>query len=434
LSFVIVPFYALAQNVIVYGYVLDSNNVPIEYTNIVELDSLSGTFTNDIGYFRIKLTSKQSTLSFSHIGYKSFDKKFSGEQILSKQNDSIYLVIHLNSLINNLSSVEISSEPNQIVYKKKGVDIYDFAFYKNNILLLTKKGNEKEIVLLDEYNDTLSLLSISKKAQLLYNDCYDNIQVLSDDSIYQLYFDEDDFMYILYSYSIDAFKKQLSSCITKLDSAVIFHSFSENNQSETFFWSSPNRKNHLLYCIMDTLSNTRAMTEKYLIIEYKKSAMKKYKCIAAMAENSSALSLGREIFEREVNYKFRLSDPLYSPVFNINDTLYLFDYTNSKCLLFNNKLELFRSFNISYNKNHHWKNELIFDKISKRVYAKFEKNGVIILNEINLSNGKIISNQIIRKCFYPIKIAVNNNYFYYIKMEYISNTVSLNLYKQRLFN
>jgi len=232
---IFIPFCLFSQSnqdIVVYGYVLDSNNTAIEYTNIVELNNLNGTYTNEDGFFKINIAPTQNTLRFSHIGFKSVDYKFDAKQLLSKQKDSLYLVIHLYALINKLSSVEISSAPNQSVFKTKGIDVYDFAFYKNNVLLLTKKGNKKELVLLDEYDDTLSLLSISKKAQFLYNDCYDNIQVLADDSIYQLYFDEDDFMYILYSFSIDAFKDKLSTCITKIDSTIIFHAYSENNQAE----------------------------------------------------------------------------------------------------------------------------------------------------------------------------------------------------------
>jgi outer membrane receptor protein involved in Fe transport len=81
--FFILSFISFAQDLTISGKVIDVNNIPIAYTNIVVLmdsDSsfVNGTTTNEEGFFKIeKLKATNYILKITYLGFKDYTKQIS---------------------------------------------------------------------------------------------------------------------------------------------------------------------------------------------------------------------------------------------------------------------------------------------------------------------------------------------------------------------
>ncbi len=100
-------FFAFAQEFSISGKVVDSNNNPIEFTNVIifienESEFLKGTSTDDQGFFKLdKLTSATYVVKISFIGLEEFEQKI----ILT--GDLNLKTIQLNEIPESLSEVTI---------------------------------------------------------------------------------------------------------------------------------------------------------------------------------------------------------------------------------------------------------------------------------------------------------------------------------------
>ena len=420
-----------AQNksqIVIYGHVLDSNNSPISNVNVVDIKTNTGTYSDKNGYFSFKTKNRKTSIKISHIGYKSYIYTYT-----KTSNDSLNLVVYLNKKYSVLAPVDISSKNTSLVYSKPSYYIYDFEFYKSNVLLLIKHKRTNDLLYIDEYDDTLSILNTNKGIGLI-KDCLGNIQVISKDSIYQIYIDEDDFIYSVYSFPFDSYVTQLAPCVASIDSMMLFVRHSKSNQSEVYYYYDSNHKHHVFREITNEYKNNSALIEKHrikLLTEKLKLDEKRLGSSGKMAESKSSLETGRELFHRKAYYKFILTTPIYNPAFTINDSLFLFDHVNMHCYVYDKSLVLSRFFDIDYCNEKDWAKKLFIDKVTNRLYAKFEKNGVISLKEISLKNGSILKEYKLNDCVFPLKLGVNNGYIYFLKNE-VYGFYKTKLYKQRL--
>jgi hypothetical protein len=411
------------KQIAIYGYVLDSNNIPISNVNIIDSKTKNGTSTNKNGYFFFKIKNEETTIIVSHIGYKSLNYNYQ-----KKNKDSLNLVFFLNKGYSVLAPVTINSKTTNLVYSKPNYYIYDFEFYESNILLLINHKKKNELLYLDEDNDTLSVLNTNNGIGLI-KDCLGNIQVISKDSIYQIYIDEDDFIYQVFSFPFDSYVTQLVPCVASFDSLLLFVKYSINKQSEIYYYYDSKHKQHVLKQITNSFKNKDANNELFRIKQLEYEVMKND--TARMSKEKTLLEKGRELFQRKAYYEFILTKPIYNPIFIINDSIFLFDHLNKCCYVYDKTLTLSRFFDINYCIEKGWAQKLFIDKITNKVYAKFEQNGLITLKEINLINGSTVKYSKLENCIFPLKIGVNNGYIYFLQNENYG-FYKTKLYRQRL--
>ncbi len=407
------------KSIIIYGSVIDNNNKAISFTNIIAVESQKGTAADIEGEFLFRIFSNQTIIEFSHVGYNTFTYNVN-EDLFSK-NDSLKITIRLTKKLSELSSVDINSDKTELVHGNN--NIYDFEFIGNNILLLKGGFVSNELLLLDEDSDTLSVLEIPKSPQRLIKDCFDNIHIIYKDSIRQIYIDEDDFMYTLYTYSIDDYYKYLSSAIISIDSTLIVLTYSENKQSESYYYIDSSKEFKLLLKITDEENNKSARTEL--------NSMHNFKGVAKGLIERSVFASSREIFERRSFYKFILTQAIYNPIFKIQDSLYLFNHINKTCLVFDHKLQSTRAISLNYVEDDNWDKEILNDIYTNKVYAKFNNKGKVILKEIDLNTGNIIKEYKLENCIFPNKIVVNNGYIFFTKRK-DEDSGQMRIFKQKL--
>jgi hypothetical protein len=138
--------------------------------------------------------------------------------------------------------------------------------------------------------------------------------------------------------------------------------------------------------------------------------------------------VGANYFTQSIYYK-----ELYAPLFARNDSVFVFDYYKDKLYKFNAKGEALDSVDVYHHyqpKTTGWKKELVQDRQTGAIYAVFDKAGYTYLGLIDTKTGEI-SEKVRLEFRYIDKIAINNNFVYYIYRPFESTQKKF-LYKERL--
>ena len=106
------------------GTILDENNTPLPYANIVYLNTGKGTISNENGNFAIDISSLNDAdiIRFQCIGYKTKDYK-----IESLKSNSIILLSENIYMLNEVMILGTTPNPEKIV---KNILIYKDSNYR----------------------------------------------------------------------------------------------------------------------------------------------------------------------------------------------------------------------------------------------------------------------------------------------------------------
>lgn len=107
----------------------------------------------------------------------------------------------------------------------------------------------------------------------------------------------------------------------------------------------------------------------------------------------------------------------YAPLFVMNDTLCIFDHYFERIRRFDRHLQLIDEVPIVYHRDPDWKGELLNDRLSDAVYARFSKGPVTILQHVDPRTGAL--GAITRLTHpYPDEVQVSGGYAYYVYRPY----------------
>lgn len=140
--------------------------------------------------------------------------------------------------------------------------------------------------------------------------------------------------------------------------------------------------------------------------------------------------VGANYFTQSIYYKAP-----YAPLFNVNDSIYVFDFQSDQLLVYNKQGDFVdtRSLLFHYRKDKTgWKRVMLKDEKRQLLYTLFEKDGISYLGRVDLNTGLIISkHRIYHK--YVEKIRIHNGFAYYVYRPFESIQKRF-LYKERLFD
>ena len=444
------------KQILIYGKITDNDSLkPLKYVTIA--DSLSGVFTitDEKGYYKLIIPNKNSFIKISSIGYKSIIKPF----IAKKYQRILELNIALKKSLIQLPIVNINSENVIPVYNKKEDWVLDFDFIGDSLLLLLKEKGQKFIKILDLNDSVLFIGKLFIDVDKFYKDCFGNIHLLNNDSVYQIYF-ADENLYFIKAVLLKDFKQQLRPCITIADDNLFFYNYYNYNQSLLYYLINKNtKKKKSLYKITNEESADYNEMFKRQIKQFREenfksdedaSGMGEY--ASGMGENTSGMGknangmgeddsgMQQEIqglensrILKQMNWFFYriLTKPIYSPLFKIRDSIFIFDNINKQVKIFNNKGEKIRQLPVTYVDNNQWANELIVNNEKNAVYAKYLNDGMVKLININLNTG-IAEGEITISKLFPSKIKIYKNYVYYLYKDEYSEGENKFLFKQKI--
>ena len=106
--------------------------------------------------------------------------------------------------------------------------------------------------------------------------------------------------------------------------------------------------------------------------------------------------------------------PLFSPLVNFENELAIFNHTNNFLEFYSFDGIIQRYMPITYHQSKKWNKQILFDKITKKVYTVFDTKKGKSIYEINLEDGTAQS-ILFFECDFLEKMEVHNGHLFYLE-------------------
>lgn len=297
------------------------------------------------------------------------------------------------------------------VYGSDRLSVADFEIQKNGkILLLTypkqlKRGGE--IVLFDGGKELTTFPILEDKPEKLLKDFRGNTHVICENGIYTLIVKSNELN--ISAIDKEYFFKYIAPIVDTNRTKLFLNNFNPIYPAFDYFTfdkiDSSYRK--LMHIEDDLMMELYKSEYKWMDVRTKLWAKNKEIETGIEAE----VWVGANYFTQSIYY-----EEAYAPLFQRNDSLFVFDYANDRIMIFSILGNLIGKVPIYHHYNPRkigWKKNLIQDKVTGAIYALFELNGISYLGMIDVKTGNI-GNKVRLNFKYVDKIRVHNNFVYYI--------------------
>lgn len=421
--------YAQNNVVVITGTVTESENKKgIEQVAVKILSArFSGAHTSKNGEFILTVPRTEVfEISFIHPAYEHVAKR-----IKTQGKDSVKLHIQLTSKPNILDTVSIFAkhEPETLV-GKPNYSIFDFDFYDDKLLLLTAENSltQAKIMLADYNGNISSSFSLPKEAgeaKQFFHDYEGYTDIVCKDSVFRLdVWNNELFVRLL---SKAAFHKYIEPVSDTLSGNYYINNKWDKYPSFNYYYLN---KGDSAARVLATISNSDLLKlynheYYYLPSRMQLEARRIASYYKADVHIIAALMSG---FTQSMFY-----EPLYAPLFVINDTICIFNHYNDHLYHYNKNNTLLDSVKISY---HHpknwreWKKQLFVDEIEGKVYASFSKDGHHFIKLIDHRSGKELMTYRL-KHHSAEKMKLKGGYVYYVYRPF-GSTQERFLYRERI--
>jgi hypothetical protein len=344
-----------------------------------------------------------------HAIYEDFRQGF---KVKSEGEDTLKFEILLKSASLQIIKEVVIRAPGipDTIYGSDRLSVADFELQKNGkLVLLTypkqlKKGGE--IVLFDG-KEVLSTIPLTDIPEKLIRDFRGNTHVICQNEIFTLVLSKNEVQ--IATIEKDYFLQYIAPIVDTNRTKMYLNNFNPVYPAFDYF----------TFDRIDSSYKKILHIEDDLMMELYKSEYKwvdvRTKLWAKNKEVESGISaevwVGANYFTQSLYY-----EEAYAPLFHRNDSIFIFDYSKDRMLIFNVFGDVIDTVSIYHHYNPRktgWKKNVIQDKVTGAIYAVFELNGFSYLGLIDGKTGKI--DKKVKLAFkYVDKIRVNNNFVYYI--------------------
>lgn len=302
------------------------------------------------------------------------------------------------------------------VYESKRLHVADFEIMNDgNILLLNypkrlKKGSE---LIIYDGQKSLTNFQVPSLAQELIRDFRGNPHVICEDMIYGIHYD---------GRTVGISQADKAYYMTYIAPIV------DTNLTRMYFSNYDPDYPAFSYYMYDQLDSTYRVimgVEDELMMEHFRAEYKwsdvRTQLWARNMEIKTGVDaeifVGKAIFARSIYY-----EEVYAPMFQRNDSLFLFDYYRDKLYTFDkigeplDSVEIYHHYNP---KTNGWEKQLIQDRKTGHIFAVFERAGYTYLGHIDTKTGEI-TEQVKLPHRYVDKVSIQNNSAYYVYREFES--------------
>lgn len=406
------------QTITITGNVKDSHtNKPLPYVAVLLQNSTYGTNTSKDGSFLFSIPAKKHiSIVFKLIGYTSKVREFD----LQDNQDSLYISINLSQSYSSLDTFTVYAKlkPDTLVGSPK-YSIYDFDFYEDKYILLTsEKTLEKaELKLADADGKIITSYSVPEEggeAKEFYHDYMGYTNLVCNNYIYRINMYHDRF--VLIPLAVEDVNTFIKPIVDTINNQIIFSDYWKDYPMFNYFSFNENDSIKTKLHTIEDKEMMHAYNFEYYSLMPKEKLVARRLAMEYKTDKHIVASL-MSGFTKSMFY-----EPLYAPLYIINDTISIFDHY--KDLLFHidkngNKID---SIPIKYNhpKNwKEWKNKMLKDDINNLVYAVYDKNGHKYIKQISAQTGKDMGKYNLQ--FHSAdKLKIHDGYAYYIYRPYES--------------
>lgn len=412
---------AYSQGVVVFGTIINEQDQRVVGAEVKI--GQANVKSNAKGVFAVRINTFPVQLNVKHRLYKDYSEVLRAPVI---KRDTLFIAVFLEGKETELEEVTVSSEQIFWVHQKKNTHMIDFALIDREMLLVCKENHNYYLRKLDSIGEKIRDIPIKKNPVGLFEDCTGGIHLIYTDSIFELKLMGNSIA-MLPGNSYNETMEILSPCIiSSEDNFIVKRLGVHNKMIEYVKIDRSSKKPHLLYTSTDQKAipglDDYAL-ENEIAVPLSNPNYKRAPQVIILTD--------REKWDNQQFYHQILKKPLYVPIFELNDSVFVFDHIKDSALVFSVSGEYVRSFQISYHYFENWKSELLINEEKTKMYAKYEIDGLITLRQIDPSTGKVINLDILEKHIHPLRIQIRGNYAYYMYKHYLDNGIHY-LYKQPL--
>jgi hypothetical protein len=409
------------HNVNVLAKVFDVNT-NVKDSNFYLISSGKGIVSFKLENFTIGTT---INLNCSHPIYESYTKSVKTKSLTDTLKVTVYLqaikLLQIKEVI-----VKAPGVPDT-VFRSERLSVADFEIQNNgDILLLTypkqlSKGSE--LVLFDG-QQIITSFQVNDQALALTKDYRGNTHIICEENVFGVFITDDEIQLGMLPKSY--FMKYVAPIIDTIQTKLFLSNFSKDYPAfEYYTFDQTDSSYRVILKIEDELMMEMYRAEyKWMDIRTKLWAKNKELETGIDAE----IWVGANYFTQSIYYK-----EVYAPLFQRNDSIYVFNYPKDRLEIYNKFGECKDSIAIYHHYNAKqtgWQSQLIQDKITGAIYAIYEKTGSTYLGLLDLKTGTI--KEKVKLGFrYVDKIRVHNNVVYYIYRPFESLQKKF-LYKEKL--
>lgn len=355
-----------AQN----GFSVVTGNVAIPNVNIQVLNTQRGTSSDNNGDFTLKIlkADRPIGLFFTSVGYQ--------DTLISvvPQQDTIVIRFKMKETSYMLEPATVTAEKVTYYYSKPNFVMFDFEILDDMFFILQKKtgrnGDYRVLVtdMLFEPVDTIFLPKHIVPQQIIL-DCFNNCQIVAQDSVYQIA--KYDNYEIAFSSGKSKYMSLMKNILFVTSKYMYFNELKLDGYISTFYRYNLDTKEKENLFICDDSRSFREIKRDVKFHQYYKTVDPNYR-----GPNDEEW----ENFIRHAWYHTK-----DCRLMQVADTLYYFDHLNKKIEAYDELMKKLHSCNITYPESKdYWRYTIYQD----RVFGTFYTILGTTLHEINVNTGK----------------------------------------------
>ena len=355
---------------IIQGYCKDENGKAIENVSVYVHDSLLVSVTDEQGRFTYNLAKAGMKLRFAHMVFEPTYYTIKDKDLNGKN-----LTIRMKTKSHELLEVEVTANAPHIVFDNPVMTVLDYTLREDGIYMIVYRRRNSALLHLSFDGDTLHEMPISSRYKYLSKDAFGEIHAISDYKVEQLGFQESIdgkkiFMNFYNSMSRKTFYDQFSTILAASDSIFVTGRYFYYNKELGYYRNrlGSDKEPELLHYIVDE----EGRDDIWLLTH-----------------------------TGGIGANFWVADPIYNPIYAIDNKFYLFAYTDHETIVFDavgNELERhpltfheYRKWNGKMVPDRRWKQKMMMDVARKEFYTFFVTDGIYTLKRIDLKTGTATS-------------------------------------------
>ena len=355
---------------IVQGYCKDENGKAIENVSVYAYDSLLVSVTDEQGRFTYGYAQTGLKLRFAHMVFEPTYYTIKDKDINGKN-----LTVKMKTKSHELLEVEVTANAPHIAFDNPVMTVIDYTLCEDGIYLIAYRRRNSALLHLSFEMDTLHEMPISSRYKYLSKDAFGDIYAINDYQASLIGFMETDdgkkfLMNFYHSMSRKTFYDKFSTIVAASDSVFITGRYFYYNKEIGYYCNilGSDKEPYLLHYIVDE----EARDDIWLLLH-----------------------------TGGIGANFWVADPIYNPIYAIDNKFYLFAYTDHETIVFDavgNELERYpltfheyRKWNGKMELDRRWKRKMLVDAARKEFYTFFVNDGVYTLKRIDLKTGTATS-------------------------------------------
>ena len=362
---------AAQERQIIQGYCKDENGKAIENVSVYVHDSLLVSVTDEQGRFTYSLAKSGLKLRFAHMVFEPTYYTIKEKDINGKN-----LTVRMKTKSHELLEVEVTANAPHIAFDNPVMTVIDYTIREDGIYLIVYRRRNSALLHLSFDGDTLHEMPISSRYKYLNKDAFGDIYALNDYQASQLGFIEygngkKGQMNFYNSMSRKTFQDKFSTILAAIDSVFITGRYFYYNKEMGYYRHrlGSDEEPELLHYIVDE----EGRDDIWLLTHTRGG----------------------------IGANFWVADPIYNPIYAIDNKFYLFAYTDHETIVFDavgNELERYpltfheyRKWNGKMEPDRRWKQKMMVDAARKEFYTFFVTDGIYTLKRIDLKTGTVTS-------------------------------------------